>query len=434
MSVSASQLSQHYRTRSAQAAELIAIYTQLQDRLYTSRDQLEQRAAGARLELARAYLPELSAPAIQRAERLTGFRGFSRRDPLAAMARELAVLQKTIVRIEADERYRKRKSLVGPHGSITRKLEEARSMLEPWEHECARFESLEGFLELVEVGYDTPEYESQWWRGSYWKRWAAGDRICEALGLDDFGDDVLPAYRKVVEPRDRWRGQIAEIEVAVEAIHRMVQERDQAEARAPRLPELYLARSQELLAEFLAGADLALLDEWLKAEGGEPDRAVQMGLRKAAGMAAKIDFLSELAGEGIEPLKDQLAERQRKYDRKISKYSRSKYAYTQFDEVHMDRKFEAKYQKLKGRRDALERVVDKMLRYESYERFDLSNDPELWWREFTGGRPPRQLPKLRGWYDRHPDARPLRAHTGDGEAAAEAAAAFQVADDLGYLS
>jgi hypothetical protein len=435
MHLSAHDVATHYRENIDRADALIERFSALKQRLSARRGEAQAAADAARLELARAYLLELSVEALTRAQGLTGFRGFTRRDPLKAMAHELGVLQKTVARIRADERYQKRNSLVGPYGRITLKLEEARGMMAPWELECQRFESLEGFLELVEIKYDTPEFAGRWWQASYWKHWAAGDRICEALELDDFGDDVLPAYKKVAEPRDRWRAQIAEIEAAVSEIHEMVREHDQALARIPRLPALYLEQCHQVLAEFLAEADLALLEQW-RGEDQDPDRAIQMGLRKAAGTRARLEFLRDLEVHAVDGMISDMEQRKAKFARKRAKFQRSKYAYASFGDDALDRSFARKYNKYGQLADQWDALAGRMMDYDGYERFDLENEPELWFRELTGSRPPRQMGMLRSWYDRHPSARP--AHDAPRraleEAAAEAAAWQEEAADLGYIS
>ena len=121
---------------------------------------LDEERMGAARELAAIYLPELSDGALRTASYYTGLRVFDQRDPLQAMAKEAVRLQQEIVHLEGDERYRDREALVGPMGSLTRALQEAKDYLSPWEEECQRFEVLPHFQELVDIGYDTPSSRS----------------------------------------------------------------------------------------------------------------------------------------------------------------------------------------------------------------------------------------------------------------------------------
>ena len=421
----------HYRDNQSWAQELIGRWTNLDRELQARIADIQTQAATARGNLARAYLLTLDKPALDRVEKLTGFRGFTRRDPLKAMDHEAHVLRSTIAKIVADERWQRRRYLVGPEGEHTRALAEAESMLAPWQAECAKFEDLEHFQELLNVKYDTPDFEHTWWKGSYWKQWAAGDRICEALGMDDFGDDVLPAYEKVAEPRNKWQGEVTRIQALIDAVHNLVHKRDKAEARIPRLPELYLEACQEQLAEFFEKADLGLLEEWLEGAGG--DRGVQQVLRRVAGLRQKVEILSELRTYGVLPQITQLEQRSAKFQRKATKYARSKYQGRRLGSEVLDKKFGLKLQKYRATPGKIRRQVDRIVAFEDYGSFDLQNDPELWFVHMARKRPSRFTPRLQAWYTRHPDAAPELEQEDAGEAVAAAADAFDPTD-RGYLS
>ncbi len=431
MSVSSLQLVRHFETRTAEAIAVIQHMTQLLDRVKAAAEQIATERQQALTALAQAYLPTLDKGALQSAEKLTGFRGFSRRDPLDAMAHQLQVLKKTVARIRAEERYIRREFLVGPHGELTHEVAERRSLLDPWERECARFESLEGFQELIESHYDTPGYVQSIFSARYWKLWRMGDSICEALEMGDFGDEVLPAYQKVAGERLKWMRQVEEVQQQIEAIHTLVQQHDEALARQPRLPGEVLNSCWGALVEHLTHADMALLEQWL---GEEPDRARLIALRRAAGLGAKADFLQDLLS-GLDAQITGLRARLAKYQRKAQKFSRGKYVGRGFPESYLDQKFGEKSKKMRANAEKTQVLVDRMVRYDSYDRFGLSNDPELWWFEFTGKRPTRYSPRVRSWYDRNPTRRPtLDVDEEHARAIAEAAAAQADGDDLGYIS
>ena len=422
----------HFRSNQQLADELIRRWEHLDGSTRTHLDSIRNELKHARLELAAAYLLELSAPALERAEQLTGFRGFSRHDPLKAMDHEHHVLESTIAKIEADERWVRRQYLVGNEGEYTRELAEAQSMLDPWEHECAKFESLEMFLELVEVKYDTDEFEEWWYQPKYWKHWAAGDRICNELGMDDFGDDVLPAYWKVRAPRDQWRVQVAAVESKIDQVHDLVRRRDEAEARIPQLPMIYLKSCLRALGEFFERADLGLLEEWLEDAGG--DRGVQQVLRRVAGLSAKVTFLNEML-EGIRDKRVELGNRRAKFGRKITKYQRDKYWGAQFHETVLDRKFQAKREKYLSQPEKLGQQAERLIRFGDYAAFDLNNQPELWWVFMVRKSPSRYTPRLRSWYERNPQAAPeLDVDESLEEAVLTAARTLEDQTDRGYLS
>jgi len=434
MTVPARDAVRHYQQRLVQAKGAIREYEELQVRCEAAGRRCEQQLAAVSLELARAYLPELVPEALSRVERLTGFLGFKRRDPLRALTHQRQVLEKTRQRITADERYRDREQLAGPHGTLTTKVVEANEMVVPFRTECARFEDQLMFMELLEVGYDTPAFSEDWWQGSYWKHWAAGDAICKELGMDDFGDDVLPAYELAAKRRDFWEEEIRSLSSQIDAIHELCKQHDQTVAKLPELPQIVLGQSQQMLASHLLEADVQLLDEWLNKEGME-DRGVSMALRKLAGLRAKRSFLADLHDHAVEATLEELRSRQNKYARKSQKFARSKYVGRQIGEGELDWKFDEKVRKLADQQRKLTMLVDRLDEYDDYDRFGVDNDPSLWWYEFTRKQPPRQLKRLRSYYDQHPDARPQ--YDGTSEAIAEAVAEAAVAsrdDDVGYIS
>ncbi|HMV69341.1 MAG TPA: hypothetical protein PKA64_21040 [Myxococcota bacterium] len=393
----------------------------------------EQRAgfvtavAEAAGSLAAVFVPSLDAGALAEAERRTGFRGYSRFDPIKAMEREDQRLRAEIDAVRADERFQRREHLVGPYGEVTRRLEEARSMLEPWERECQAFEQLDGFAELLEVGYDTPEFSVRWWEARYWRIWATGDRICALLGMADFGDDVLPAYLKVREPRDRWRARVEEVMAEVRSLHDLVQRHDQAVTRLGGLAGIYLDECRAALARHLETADPALIESW-----NPDDRAVVLGVRRLAGCRAKVDLTDQLIA-GVQALDAQLQRERAKAMRKSAKFSRPKNYNVDWG-PSMRPSGTARLGKVGQAREKLREAAARIERYQDYERFDLQqNDPALWFAEMTGRRPSPLCSELRDWYDRNPDACVVRVGEDADEAVARAVSALGQ-DDLGDVS
>ena len=259
---------------------------------------------------------------------------------------------------------------MGPVGEFTRALEEARSMLDPWARECAKFESLKDFQTLVELGYDTPGYTVRWWEPTYWRYWASGDAICAALGMGDFGDDVLPAYQKVRAPRDQWLGQVEAAEANVARVHELVRTHDHSVDRLARLPQIYLDEARKLLVKHLTMADASLLSTW----AGD-DRGIVMALRTVGGLQAKIDFLDDAAERGLTAFIMEMEHRRDKYRRKVQKYRRPKRTRRLIPDSELDRKFSTKLPKYYARADKLEKMADRVSNYDQYDRFELDNPP-----------------------------------------------------------
>ena len=189
------EVAAHYQRLAGEAGALLERYGSLRASLKRDLDRVSDLLAQERVALAAIYLPRLDAVALVDAEKKTGFRGFSRRDPLEAKAKEKRRLEHDIEQIRGAERYQRRTYLVGKEGELTRELAEAREMLDPWERDAARFEDLEDFLVLVDVGYDTPEFSERWWEASRRVRAARG-----AVQRREWGGCFTPceAYPMVV--------------------------------------------------------------------------------------------------------------------------------------------------------------------------------------------------------------------------------------------
>ena len=398
MPVNGTQLVMHYANQAKQIGQLIEGHRELVTELQTQDAVLAKELRDAKRQLAAVYLPELSDAALERVPPLTGFQGFLRRDPRIAMAQEKKVLEANLANIESDEHYRHRETLVGQAGTLQQELDAARETFAPLQAECEKFETLPDFQELVEVGYDTPGFTEKWWNAGYWRHWAAGDRICKALDMKDFGDDVLPAYRKYQEPRDIMRADIERLTREIDATHRAVEQHDKLAARYQNLEAIYLQEAQDFLGEHLEHADFALLETWVANEAALL-RPAQMGLRRLAGILAKRKFTGEMAQQGVPQIIDQLAARRQQAQEKMAKYARPKYAYQQFPDPD---DFSEKAAAIEAQRYKMRQRQSRLMEANDYYRYDLRQDQYMWWMYLLDSPPPRYYPGLYEYYGRHP--------------------------------
>jgi hypothetical protein len=352
--------------------------------------------SAALLGLAAVFLPVLSAEALTDAEEATGCRRFRKLRPLDVMAKEERQLQALLDQLRADERYRRREALIGPHGERTRALAEAEDHLATWEAEAARFEGLEGFVELVELGYDTPKFATRWWEPAYWRAWSSGDAICAALQLADFGDDVLPAYLKVRAPRDQWRAEVDRLRAARDEIRALVQQHDEAALRLQHLAAHYLDEARRTLADHLRQADAALIAEW-----NPEERGVQVLLRVIAGLTAKLEGYRELR-DTVGREAAALRTRRQQWAEKSAKLSRPKKAHLQHPETELRQSEDERLARVAAQRAALLREAEKVDRFTRYGEVKLSTPRELWWSAFTGRPPGKATPNLQRWTARNP--------------------------------
>ena len=398
MPVNGTQLVTHYANQANTLSTLIEGHKQLIGELQQQDVTLATELVEAKRQLAAVYLPALTDAAFERAAKLTGFQGFQRRDPRLAMAQEKKVLEANLANIESDEHYQHRDTLVGQAGTLQQELDSAKETFAPLQAECEKFELLQDFQELVDVGYDTPQFKEKWWNASYWRHWSAGDRICKALDMKDFGDDVLPAYRKYQEPRDVMRADIQRLTAEIDATHKAVEEHDKLAARYKNLEAIYLQESQDFLGEHLEHADFALLETWVANEA-DILRPAQMGLRRLAGILAKRKFTGEMAQQGVPQIIGQLQERQQQAQQKVAKFSRPKYAYQTFPDPD---DFSEKAAAIEAQRYKMQQRQYALMQADDYYRYDLRQDQSMWWLYLLGSPPPRYYPGLYDYYGRHP--------------------------------
>jgi hypothetical protein len=434
MQVRGHEASRHFHDYQQRTLQVAGQFEVLGRHMQTIDKQTSDELDAVALELAAGYLPGLTVQYLSGVEQLTGFSAFQRRSPLEALAHERHVLEQTVSSIRQDPKYLKREEHAGPHGTLRTKLAQAHEMIAPWVADCGRYEALEGFNELYRLGYDTPAFSLGWWQSDYWKRWQQGDAICEALGMKDFGDDVLPAYKKSADQRAFWEAEIRNLEAELAHVSGLVQQHDQAVQRLENLARIYLEQCQQLLKEHLLQADVKLLSDWLSKSGGDI-RPVEMGLRKLSGVRAKRDFIRQIYSYGVAATVDSLRDRATKYARKAQKFMRPKHYSRTIAQRELEESLPGKLNKMQERTQKLRALVDRIARYNQYERFSLDNDPYLWWWEQSGGkRPPAMMGTLHDYFEQNPSARPI-LESEDGRAVAAAAAqAHERGDDLVGLS
>ena len=400
-SASANEVSAFYGDQARQVNALLAQHRETKAKLDGAAAALDGEIAIAQDELAAIYLPAFSDEALARAAQLTGFQGFTRRDPRVALAAERKALQAKVATLDADDRYVRRDVLVGEAGTLQQELDASNEALEPLAAAVARFESLPSFDELIAIGYATPGFKEHWWNAGYWHHHSVANHVCKALDMADFHDDVLPAYRAALEPRDVMRADVARIAGEIAAVNAVVAERDQAADRLAHLDEIYLDSAQKFLGEHLGHADLALLEQWI---ANEPElRAFQQGLRRLAGVQAKRKIVEEIAQQGVPKVVADLEERKARAITKAQRYGRPKYAYQSFPREQIDPAQNARFASLAAQNQKLQARLDRMLAYDDYNRFALTNDSSLWWLYFMDSSPSRYYtPSLFDFYQRNP--------------------------------
>jgi len=429
MNHSAYDMAVHYKKMSEHAnhveKELQISVQNLQQKQKNIVEQLNEEL----FKLATLYLEELSAEAFQRVSAVAGYRAFLKKSPIVAMEREKEQLAKRIHQIQESSMYIKRKIHLIQY---QKEYEEHRGFWLVFNDNCKKFEDLPRFRQLIEHKYDTPEFDLSWWQPLYWTLWSAGDAVCEALGVPDFGDDVLPAYQKEADERAKWQQHMEEAKGKVDAIHQLVQEHDQSTDRLTHIADIYLKNCQTLLQKHLLLADIPLLENW-RQQHARDDNALQLALRKVEGLKNKKRFLDLIEREFIEVKIKDIQERKRKYNRKIIKFQRPKNRNKSFGTRDRDQKFANKHRKMIEKQHKLNKLVDRIDAYDDYDRFSLENDPNFWWQEMTGKSPSTITPSLQIWHSRQSRQSIIYDETIQHSHVKESYTNMEH-DDIGYLS
>ena len=153
-----------------------------------------------------------------------------------------------------------------------------------------------------------------------------------------------------------------------------------------------LRRRRSFSAEHLANADVALLEQWA---AGEPriQRAVQMGVRKLAGLTRQAIVLGDMAKIGLPEMIGKLRSARSKAQQKAAKFVGPS-TRTRLSRHMADRPFGTKAAGLEQQVDKLEQRHRRLVAAQRYDGFDLRNDQQLWWLYLMNSPPPRYAPDL----------------------------------------
>jgi hypothetical protein len=358
---------QFYQTH----AQITELFNQNQRQV----QELEQRAHIALGELTVAILPTLSAESLNLAVQLTGYVTVAQGDPLSAMERNRQDLLRRIAEIEADRSYRDRLLLRAPRvGLLTREiaeLEEFRAPLAEFLDRC-----LHPRLEhLLETGYGTANYNVGFWRMSYYSDWRAASRICERVGKDKTFAEVrseLLAARETVQVYDT---KLAKLREEVQKGEALEHEHDESLRLIPQLPEIYLTRVRDQMANYLRDVDLVVIGDRLQQEPNVDALAKRyVGLRKQAA------YLRDSGQHLLQNTAAPVAQTIQSLDRDIMKYQRPKAANSMIagERYAKLRSLQQRNAKCRQNADRYRQTSTVIYSFDDYHRGRLDDD-FLWW-------------------------------------------------------
>lgn len=263
-------------------------------RLTTLVDALSPRLDAALRALAAALLPSLAPAHLSAAARLCAAPALDPGAIASALARRRAIASRTVARIAGEEAFGDREALLAAWGA---ELEAARATLSMAQARIAHCEGLDGFAALVEARFGTSEEavppldaRFEWLRDV-----AAG--ICATLGLDDFGQDVLPRYRALLLERDEVQAAVFSLEARITGLLDLVREHEAACRALEADDTALLDAARAALERHLVTLDAEAL-EALADEGGEAaERA-----HEAASLRRRLDALDAMLFDELKPL------------------------------------------------------------------------------------------------------------------------------------
>jgi hypothetical protein len=411
MPMEARQVALHFARRERQAGTAARWFEALHRRCAEARRAVEDQRRRAAEALAAACLPALDPEALVRCRRLSGYEGFVDCDPHRGLLLERRRLERSVARVEADPRWQAREHTTSTAEANAEARRETLEMLAPWEEECARFERLDGFQTLLGCGYGTADFALRWWQPEHWSAVRLAESLARSLGMADFDDELLPAWRHAEAQRAWWRRTLAELDAELEILRALEAERAAALERLAGLEDAILAEARTRLAEHLVDADAASLARRLDDEAGDASDTVEVrrALRRLACVEARARFLAELEHDGLEPLIAELRARAGTWAESASAARGAARRRARISDAALAPDFDAEFKRHDARRRRLEAMIDTLERFDDSDPFALGNPWRLWWIEIFGeARPPRALPRTRRWLKRHPEARPLR--------------------------
>ncbi|HEV2863929.1 MAG TPA: hypothetical protein VGX48_23235 [Pyrinomonadaceae bacterium] len=358
---------------------------------------LEQARDQALDELTAQYLPSLTPETVAAVPALTGYGRFETDSPFEQLEKRRRWLSERVVTAEADERYQRREQLLDPvAGELTLKLAEAEKQLKFFDESLKQYEDEPGFRGLIERGYDTDAYTSQWWELQYYRDWKYGDLITEKFEQERFRD-VAENYVRLRDARDEFRNDFDAAKKQKDEVEALVNDRAEALAGLENLEAYVLEACRRQLREHLEYIDR---EELATRAAARPE--LTGFIKRLEGIEKKMEYLDELVKRYLHTEREQLIASAHKLSAKVEKYSRPKHAYTQIPVEEANRWLKDPTAKVTARRRHFNKTYQRVYEFDRYDAFDYARDM-LWWDLMTDGRIDGDfIPEVYSWREQHP--------------------------------
>lgn len=397
--------------------------------------ELREHTAETGRVLSEALLPELTREAVTQAEMWSGVRFDP--NPVDACEEDRARIGARLQEIEADPMYVDHERLYGEHGERTLHLEELGNEYAPVKRfmRKARHERLD---RLISSGYGSEEYETPWWRMSYYDDWKAGDEVLEKFPAMSTFAQFRAAYAEMHNAKLRLASQVSDLQHELTQAKDLKSEHTRLAVSEGVLEEKHLQNAREaVLTQHLrlpeAGAFADKASPGFRTFMGRLEQApphIRRLARRWSGMGAKQLYLERMQELRLEELEQRLSRQLAKLRRKMAKYRRPKKRYTRFSEDEFQRQFRDRSQKYDKFWSKYDRDYDRVYGWDDWDyEYEYYEEEFLWWDVFTDGRGGDYIPEVHQHRLAHPDYAYERRPYDDGDAAAAVVGADYEEDD-----
>ena len=340
-------------------------------------------------ELVEMLLPALQRDPLAAVVSLTGFRGFTVKDPFARLEEQRQKLTATIAAIERDPRFIRQDRLINPDkGELTLKYQEVLREKHELDQKLAPYTGCEGFAALAESGYGTSAYAKKWWDLSYYSDWKRADELEVQLSppaLTGLAQKLTPfaelaeRYRRVKRANDNCQAALQGVEQEISAVKVLVANHEQAaQGLLTAARDVLEACREDLRAhlDFLDREELARLC------GGN---ALMLAvIKRLHGLEKKTEYLDELRGHYLEDERIALARQTDKLGKKIVKFRLPKNSAALIPATDANAWLNDPRPKLNERRQRYRQAYNRIYNFQNYDNFQYGANA-LWWDLILGG-------------------------------------------------
>lgn len=289
-----------------------------------------------------------------------------------------AALGAEVARIDADDRYVRRESLLNANEIRMTELVDGIRALEPG------IEALEReprFAELIGSGYGTDRYERRWYQLSYYNDWKHGDLVLEhhgqRMGVKTFGE-LRTKHLEEKRALETFIQERASLEADSSAIQELARRRSEAAASLGSLDAWALGDTRARIREHLHALPDA---DFVGVAANAP--ALVLAAKRVSAIAAKVRYLDEIGTHWLEGRREELERWRAKLEKGATKLSRPGKR-NSFESQEIEQKYGLPRERWADGWQEYQQASQSVVTFQRYDAYDPLRDL-LWWDYMTGG-------------------------------------------------